>query len=238
MENEGGLIDPQAAQMGMELAKVQQRPSFLQLVQQISEFEVPSTNVIIESDDDEKRAIELVGQIRDTKKRLNDERLAITTFPRKFVEAVNAMFKGITQMADKQVDRTDKKVRAWRTKKEEEARKAAEEAAKAAAEASILPEGGDVPELPAAPEAPRAYDPVVRADGVKAFDREEWKIEVVDPVKLIRAAMNARNKVPMAVIKVDEAALKVAVKEGEIKLSFWLKYGVSAAKEKKTVYSK
>jgi hypothetical protein len=240
MENEVKQLDPIQVQVSKELVRVQSRPSFLALMQKVSEFEVPTTNVRVTNDSEEATAVELVGKIRAAKKALNDERLSITTFPRKFIEAVNGMFKGIGEMAERQIDRTDKQVRKYRDWKEAEARKAAEEAAKRAAEQTIAPEceGIEPPCLPKGEELPK-YEPITRANGQKAYDREYWVVEVVDPVKLMRAALNKRSsKVPMAVVSIDDRELRKAVESGELKPKEWMKYGVKAAKEKKTVYSK
>lgn len=240
MENEVKELDPIQVQVSKELVRVQSRPSFLALMHRLSEFEVSTTNVRVTNDAEEVAAVELIGEIRRTLKEAKDERLSITMFPRKFNEAVNAMFRVVEDMGKRQIDRTDKPVRKYRDWKEAEARKAAEEAAKRAAEATISPEceGIEPPCLPKGEELPK-YEPITRANGQKAYDREYWVVEVVDPVKLMRAALNKRSsKVPMAIVGIDDRELRKAVESGELKPKEWMKYGVKAVKEKKTVYSK
>ena len=92
--------NPEDTALNNEVMKVYQRQDFMQIIQRVSSFEVPTTNVIVDSDEAEKQAVLLVGQVRDVKKDMEDLRKGIITFPNKFVKTINGMFKDLRSPAN------------------------------------------------------------------------------------------------------------------------------------------
>ncbi len=227
--NNQTTASPEDTALNKEVMKVYQREDFMGVIQRVSSFEVPTTNVIVESDDAEKQAVVLVGQVRDVKKDLEDLRKGIVTFPNKFVKTVNGMFKDLKDSCERYEKRVLDKIQPFRRKREAEVLKKQQEALKEAAEATQVPESldGDVPTLPSAPEVPKTPSNVTKAGGHAVHEREETVVNVLDAVKLIKAAIdNRKPKVKMDCISVDEAALKRNIKDEDVKPAQWLKYGV------------
>lgn len=232
------MASPEETALTNEVMKVYQRDGFMQVIQRVSSFEVPTTNVIVENDEAEKQAVVLVGQVRDVKKELEDLRKGIVTFPNKFVKTMNGMFKDLKDSCERYEKRVLDKIQPFRRKREAEVLKKQQEAAKTAAEATQVPESldGDVPTLPAAPEVPKTPDNVTKAGGHAVHERDVTVANVLDPVKLIKAAMdNRKPKVRMGCIIIDEEALVLNVREEDIKPAQWLKYGVEVKIEKVAV---
>jgi predicted phage tail protein len=232
------IASPEDTALSNEVMKVYQREDFMQVIQRVSSFEVPTTNVIVESVEAEKQAVALVGQVRDVKKDLEDLRKGIVTFPNKFVKTVNGMFKDLKDSCERYEKRVLDKIQPFRRKLEAEVRKAQQEAAKAAAEATQVAESldEDVPSLPLAPEVPKTPSNVTKAGGHAVHEREEVVVNVLDAVKLIKAAIdNRKPKVKMDCITIDTSALKRNVKDEDVKPVQWLKYGVEVKIEKVAV---
>ncbi len=212
-----------------EVMKVYQREDFMQVIQRVSSFEVPTTNVIVENDEAEKQAVMLVGQVRDVKKDLESLKKDIITFPNKFVKTIRGMFKDLEVSCERYEKRVLDKIQPFRRKREADVLKKQQEALKEVAESTQVPTSldKDVPTLPLAPEVPKTPSNVTKAGGHAVHEREDLVVSVVDAVKLIKAAIdNRKPKVKMDCITVDEAALKRNIKDEDVKPAQWLKYGV------------
>ena len=67
---------------------------------------------------------------------------------------------------------------------------------------------------------------VTETESGKTYMRKVTKVEVVDPVKLVKAAVDNRNKVPFNVIQVNDTFLRQVAIGDTYKPKEWAKYGV------------
>jgi len=75
-------------------------------------------------------------------------------------------------------------------------------------------------------EYPLFYPGVTQTDSGKTFTRTRLKFEVVDEVRLIKAALDKRNQIPLTVATVNESKLRECVNGKLYSIKNWAKYGV------------
>jgi hypothetical protein len=190
---------------------------------QIAEFVEQATALEINNQDDNAKAVEMMGSITKLKKRIDTVRKEKTAPYFNFKKNVDGLAKGFTSRLDNVLKVLNPKVTAWQQEQErirlEEERKAREEAARlakeaeeearklqAAADAEAAATGQesvkvDAPVV-APPVVPKA-DAVTRTDAGAAHVRKTWAFEIEDP-----------TKVPAEYLMVDERKVREAVKQG------------------------
>lgn len=179
--------------------------------------------LFVESDDQQRQAVEMAGQAKKLGKALDEARKRFVAAPGDYVRSVNALAK---ELADRLVlieTGLKRKISTHQARVELERRKAEEAARKAAAElqakvdAEAKAAGVETVQVaaPVIPEAPK----VVRTEAGAAHQRKEWVFRVTDPAAI-----------PRDYLVVDERAIREAVKAGVREIP-----GVEIFEETKTV---
>ena len=71
---------------------------------------------------------------------------------------------------------------------------------------------------------------VIETDSGKTFTRGDVEVEVVNEIKLIKAALDGRNTIPRDVVQINEAKLRQLCRGSMYSEKKWLKYGVRVVK--------
>ena len=226
--------DQLALMLNQELATRMNDPSFTELLQRISAYEVQSANVRVTTDEEYQMAADSLVAVAEVDKSLEGMRTAIVAYPNTFTKAVNTLFKSLKERTKKTRDRLQHHAAGYKQKKDAEYAKQQAEAEAAAVEAPAVT---DVDAEQPAPEPPTPPLQSTKATngGSVSYRKGPPKIEVVNPAKLIKAATDSRNKVPVNVIAIDAAALRKAVGEGLLKHKQWEKYGVMVTEQEEMV---
>lgn len=95
-------------------------PSYIELLQQSTALQVQSRDFIVESDNDEREAADILQRIKTNTKRLEDMRTAKVAFPNRFVKIVNGMFKATKDENHKAELRIKDQIARFRNKREAE----------------------------------------------------------------------------------------------------------------------
>lgn len=224
---EGQLVAKSDIDLAKEMQIVASRPDFLKLVQEISEYESQVHKVKVKDEETNQAASEALVAVRSTGKDLEDLRKNIVAYPNKVVKTVNDTFRGLKASVDKVSGIIQQEIGGYRRKVEEEARKAAEEAAKQ----EIQPTEAGEEVKPPIPPPP--VNTTKTESGGAVYEVEVMKFEVIDEVKLVKAALDSRSKnVPMGIVQINESALRNAINSKELTPAKWKKYGVKVSFEK------
>ena len=227
--------DQLALMLNQELATRMNDPSFTELMQRISAYEVQSANVRVTTDEEYQMAADSLVAVAEVDKSLEGMRTAIVAYPNTFTKAVNTLFKSLKERTKKTRDRLQHHAAGYKQKKDAEYAKQ-----QAEAEAAAAVEAPAVTDVDAEQPAPEPLTPPLQSTkatngGSVSYRKGPPKIEVINPAKLIRAATDSRNKVPVDVIAIDAAALRKAVGEGLLKPKQWEKYGVKVIEQEEMV---
>ena len=224
--------------LNQELAAEMGQPAFLEMMQRISAYEVQSSNIRVTNNEEYQMATDSLIAVAEVAKGLETMRTGIVAYPNTFTKTVNATFKTLKDRCLRTRERLEYHARKFKDKKDAEFAKQQVEAAAAAPEPSNVIDSDAAPEqtqLPLPPAPPMQSTKATDGDGSVSYRESPPQITVENAVKLIRAAINVKNKVPTDVISIDAAALRKAVNEGLYTPKQWAKYGVVIEKKEEMV---
>lgn len=197
--------------------------------EQVANMVKEAMALTVDNDESNAMAVQLGTQAKKLNKTLEDEKKRIIEQP--FIKKVNAFIKAVRNLCKsfqddlKHVeDITKQKTKIYQNKIKLKHRKAQEEARKAVEELQkkidkeAKKAGVEAPkiEAPVIPESPK----VTRTDSGTSHIRKEWIFEITDP-----------KKIPREYMKVDEQAIRKAVKAGIREI-----VGVRIYQETKIIY--
>jgi hypothetical protein len=224
--------------LNQELAAEMGQPAFLEMMQKISAYEVQSSNIRVTSDEEYQMATDSLIAVAEVTKGLEKMRTGIVAYPNTFTKTVNATFKTLKDRCLRTRERLEYHARKFKEKKDAEFAKQQEQIAAAAPEASNVIDSDASPEqtqLPLPPTPPMKSTKATDGGGSVSYREGRPKVTVENPVKLIRAAINVKNKVPTDIIQIDAAALRKVVESGLFTPKQWAKYGVVVEKQEEMV---
>ena len=228
--------------LNQQLAAEMSQPQFMDMMQKISAYEVQSASVKVNSDTEYQMATDSLIAVAEVGKELEAMRVRIVAYPNTFVKTVNATFKGLKERCLRTRERLEYHAIKYKDKKDAEfAKQQAEiEAARVETpEANVADadtEGPVQTTLPeAAPTPPMQSTQASEGAGSVSYRQGRPKVTVENAVKLIRAALSEKNKVPTDVISIDAAALRKAVEAGLMTTKKWASYGVVVEETKDMV---
>jgi len=230
------MSDQLTVVLNQELAVKMSEPQFTALMQNISAYEVQSTNVRVTNDVEYQLGADSLVAIAEVAKSLEHMRKGIVAYPNTFVKTVNDMFRGLKDRCVKTRQRIEYHVVSYKQKKD--AAFAQQQAAEAAAaqEQMQLPLDADTDEAPPEPpQPPLQSTKASNGRGSVSYRKGKPTVEVLNPAKLVRASLSEKNKVPTDVISIDAAALRRAVDAGIYTVKQWEKYGVKVTETQETV---
>lgn len=192
--------------------------------EQIANMVASAMALTVDCEETNAMAVELGTQAKKLNRMIEAQKKQITEIPNDFVKAVRNFCKAFQDDLIRIEKITKKKVNIYQNKLELEQRKAEEKARKATQELQrkINKEaekaGVEAPkiETPIMPEPPK----VTRTDSGSSYIRKEWTFEIINP-----------KSIPREYMKVDEQAIRKAVKAGVREIS-----GVRIYQETNTVY--
>lgn len=198
-------------------------------------------NITINSDEDEVKAGDSLKVLRDLDKQIKAECTKIINPRDKFVKSVKGFFKGYTDELKSADGHIKGIIAAYRQWKLEELRKqrekeAAEAAQKAQEPAEVEP-GAEVAPVEIDPPPPPKLDTTSTPGGATVYERElPPKIEVVNFEKLVRAALDGRNKnVTLDVLIPNHERLKELQESLKLTKKQWARMGLEIVKKTTTV---
>jgi hypothetical protein len=227
--------DQLALVLNQQLAARMSQPDFMELMQSVSQYEVQSANVRVATDQEYQMAADSLVAVAVVHKALEDMRKDVVAYPNTFTKTVNATFKTLKERCEKTRQRLEYHAGAYKAKKDAEFAKQQAEADAAALQAPAPVTDADSEVKPPEPPAPPLQSTKATNGGSVSFRQGKPKIEVINSVKLIRAALSIKNKVPAGIIQIDAAALRKAVDEGLYKPKQWEKYGVKITQQEEMV---
>lgn len=206
--------------LDLDVAKRNLSPYREQIVNMVKE----AMALTIENDESNTIAVELGTQAKKLNKTIEAEKKRIIERPNDFIKAVRNFCKSFQDQLEKIEYTLKQKITTYQTKRELERRKTEEETRKAAEE---LQKKIDKEAKKAGVEAPKIETPiipepskVIRTDSGTSHIRKEWTFEITEPWN-----------VPHKYMKVDEQAIRKAVKAGIREIA-----GVRIYQETKTVF--
>lgn len=220
-ENQSTNIRPPATPiLDLDVAKRDLSPYREQIANMVKE----AMALTVENDETNAMANELGNQAKKLNKTIEAEKKRIIEQPNDFIKAVRNFCKSFQDQLAKVEYTLKQKITTYQTKRELERRKAEEEARKAT---EALQKKIDKEAKQAGVEAPKIETPVIpepskvtRTDSGTSHIRKEWTFEITDP-----------GNVPREYMKVDEQAIRKAVKAGIREIA-----GVRIYQETKTVF--
>jgi len=227
--------------LNQQLAVEMSQPQFMDMMQKISAYEVQSASVRVGSDPEYQMATDSLVAVAEVSKGLEAMRVRIVAYPNTFVKTVNATFKGLKERCLRTRERLEYHAVKYKDKKDAEfAKQQAEiEAARQASpEANVAEADVDGPvqmTLPEAAPTPPMQSTQASEGGSVSYRQGRPKVTVENAVKLIRAALSDKNKVPTDIISIDAAALRKAVESGVMTTKKWASYGVVVEEVKEMV---
>lgn len=226
--------------LNQQLAAEMGQPKFMELMQKISAYEVQSANVRVTNDAEYQMATDSLVAVAEVGKDLEGIRKGIVAYPNTFTKTVNDTFKGLKERCARSREKLEYQARKYKEKKDAEfAKQQAETAAAApqAPEQNVADADGEQvqTELPLPPAAPLQSTKASDGKGSVSYREGKPKVEIENAVKLVRAAINAKNKIPMDIVQIDQAALRRAVEGDLMTVKQWAKYGVKIVKSQEMV---
>lgn len=197
---------------------------FMTIVAALAQLEQFVPTVKVQDDASKAIASECRARVKTCEKELEAMRKMAGAPYRKMTDTINNLFKPLKAMCAKMVGQLDKEISPYVRKQVEAAEKAQREAYEEALKAQEVDGDESLP-------APVKVETTTKTDGGSTFLRRVKKVEVVDVVKLIRAALDNRNKVPFEVVQINEARLKQVAVGDTLKPKQWAKYGVRVYEE-------
>lgn len=230
-QTENALLAVQQQAIAREMARIAGEKDFGELLQEITQYEVQTANIVVQSDEQEKMAVESLGAVRTTKKQVEALRKAYTLFPLRLKQTIDGMFKQLGGQCDRVEKRLLEPIQGYRRERE---RQYQEQLAREQERISAMQadDGEVVPEVTPPPSN------TTKANGTTFFEKEVLQFEIEDEMKLVRAAISdakANEKVPSGIVRIDEAALRKLVREEVMTEKQWKAKGVRVWKEKKAV---
>lgn len=224
--------DQMAVMLNQQLAVQLNTPRFTELMQLISTYEVQSSNVRVEDAAQYQQATDSLVAVQKVTKELEGMRKEIVAYPNTFTSTVNATFKGLKERCQRARERLEYHAGNWKRKEDARiAQQQAEQAAAQQAEVAQPVEVGDEGAVkPPEPPMPSPTTQATNGQGSVSYRKGKPSVEVVNPAKLIRAAINERNKIPITVINIVMGEVRKAVDEGLYTPKQWEKYGVKVTK--------
>jgi hypothetical protein len=219
--------------LNQQLAVELSQPQFMDMMQKISAYEVQSANVKVTSAEEYQMAADSLVAVAEVGKGLEGMRVRIVAYPNTFVKTVNATFKGLKERCLRTRERLEYHAIKFKDKadaafaKQQAEIEAAREVTPEANVAEVDVDGPVQMTLPEqAPEAPLQSTKASEGAGSVSYRTGRPKVTVENGVKLIRAALSDKNKVPMDVVSIDAGALRKAVEAGVMTTKKWASYGV------------
>lgn len=192
--------------------------------EQISNMVKEAMTLTVNNEKSNAVAVELGTQAKKLNKTIEGEKKRIIEQPNDFIKAVRNFCKSFQDELAKVEFTLKQKITTYQTRRELERRKAEEEARKATEE---LQKKIDKEAKKAGVEAPKIETPVIpqpvkvtRTDYGSSHIRKEWTFEIIEP-----------GKIPQEYMKVDEQAIRKAIKAGVRKIA-----GIRIYQETKTVF--
>ena len=226
--------DQLALVLNQELAAQVNSPQFTELLQTISTYEVQSANIRVTNDQEYQMACDSLVALAVASKQVKAMKTGILAYPKLFAESVKGAFGGVETRCVNIRGKFENHTKPYKMKKDAEYAKQQAEAAAAVVEAPAVTDV-DSEEKPPESPTPPLQSTKATIGGSVSYRKGPPKIEVINPAKLIRAATDHRNKVPVDVIAIDAAALRKAVGEGLLKPKQWEKYGVTVTEQEEMV---
>lgn len=189
------------------------------IVQEIAMLEQQVPSIKVKDDAGEVAASEARARVKTCSKQLEEYRKTAKAPYLKINKVIDSMFKPLKEACERMTETLDTQIAPYKSAKiaaAEAAQKQAMEEALTAKEAGV-----DV-------STPAEVKPVTvtDTDSGKTYLRKVKKVEIVDPIKLVKAAMDNRNKVPFDVIQFNESKLRQVAVGDTYKPKQWAKYGV------------
>lgn len=228
------MSDELALILNQQLAGEMAQPKFTELMQLISSYEVQSSNVRVTNDAEYQMCVDSLIAVADVEKSLENMRKAIVSYPNVFVKTVNATFKGLKERCGKTRGRLSYPSQKYKTDEDAKAMAAAA-AQPVQAELPIEVTDGEATVQQEAPTAPMQSVKGVDGKGSVSYRKGPPVIEIVNAAKLVRAALNAKNKISADVIQIDLKVLRGLVDSGVYTLKQWEKYGVKVTETEQQV---
>jgi hypothetical protein len=209
------------AQTASDVAK---EPALTSIIQEIAVLEqiVPSIKVTDEAT--EATASEARARAKTCVKDMEAMRKMQKAPYKKVADTIDSLYRPLKQSCARMVELLDEQIAPFKRAKIEAAYKAQAKAMQEAIEAKEA--GESVP--PPAEVSPSATS---KTESGQTYIRKVKKVEVVDPVKLVKAAIDNRNQVPFDVIMVNETKLRQVAIGQTYKPKQWAKYGVRVYEE-------
>jgi hypothetical protein len=227
--------DNLALVLNQDLAARTAAPEFAQLMQKISAYEVQSANVRVTNDAEYQMATDSLIAVAEVHKALEGMRKEIVSYPNTFRTTVNSMFKGLKERCEKARERLQYHATKYANAKEAEFAKQQAEVAAAAPEPSEAVDPDMVDAHPPQPPQPPMQSTKGTNGGSVSYREGRPEIEVVNAAKLVRAAVDPRNKVPVDVVQIDMSVLRKSVEGKLMTIKKWEKYGVKVTEKKDMV---
>lgn len=195
---------------------------FTELVMEVARLGQFVPSVRVQDEESNTLANEVLVRVKKAKKRLEEMRKVTKAPFMAFGQSVDNVFRPLADKCGAMITQLDEQMVPYAReamRRVEEARLAGQLAAQELA--------GDGPVSP----LPGILPPVVKSDSGTTRIVKRWAFEVVDVVKVIKAAMDSRTKVTMDVVMVNEVRLRELVESGGWSVGQWEKWGVKVWRE-------
>ncbi len=219
--------------MSLELMKretateISSSEAFLNAINELSYLEQTIPTIKVVDGASQALASETRMSVRNVEKALENMRKLAGAPYRTMQKTINNLFKPLVEACGRMREILDGQLLEY--KAQEEARIEAEQKAAMEKEIEAKEAGAEiVAEV-------QQFENVVETDSATTYTTSRKKVEVVDKVKLIKAALDGRNQIPVDVIEVNEAKLRQVATGRMYKPKQWAKYGVRVWKEDSVV---
>ena len=192
---------------------------FMDAVVEVSQLEQYVPTVRVTDEASQALCAETRARIKDSQKQLDAMRATAKAPYRKMGEAIDNLFRPFLDACKKMVEKLDKQYVPYVAKQIAEAEKAQKEAMQQQIEAKNVADT----EAKAAMMTPST---TVETDSGQTSVRKLSTFKIVDKLKLIKAAVDGRNKLPLDVVVVNEALVRQLVNGKQFTAAQWKKWGV------------
>lgn len=224
-ESETEIISIPTTEFGVELevSKIKQSKSLDTIFQQAANYKLTVGKIKVNSDEEERLAVESIAAIATTIKDSEALRLSIITYPKKFTTMVDGIFKKVKDELGGYRSQVESVLLRYQNKKRIEQQKAQDRMQKEVdrqrgrldklgLDSSVIPE-----------KAPQVVDPpTVRTESATSYVQKSWTFEVTDKLALIKAVAEGKEK-PEA-LEVNEQYIKALIRAGVRELAGVLIY--------------
>jgi len=203
---------------------------FMDAVIEVSQLEQFVPTVRVSDPASKLLCAETMARVKKARDNLDAMRKTAGAPYRKMNEAVNNLFRPFLDACKKMVDKLDKQYIPYVSKEIAEAEQAQKEAMQKAIEARNVEDTEAKAEM-------MTPSTTVNTDSGQTIVRKGLTFTIVDKLKLIKAAIDGRNKLPLDVVVANEALVRQLVNGKQFSKEKWKKWGVKV-EESHTVATK